>query len=87
MARYGTLLASQHKDLQDTLLRQLTHSRPAVRKRAIAALGVCVCTCVVECVPVCVCVCVCLRVGRYAKRKAGRRGLCVCVWGGGGGGV
>ena len=40
MARYGTLLAAQHKDLQDTLLRQLAHSRPAVRKRAIGALGV-----------------------------------------------
>lgn len=41
LARYGSLLSSQHVLIQDTLLKQLRHTRPAVRKRAIHALGMC----------------------------------------------
>eukprot|EP00123_Amoebidium_parasiticum_P018557 comp24239_c0_seq1/m.44810 comp24239_c0_seq1/g.44810 ORF comp24239_c0_seq1/g.44810 comp24239_c0_seq1/m.44810 type:complete len:1254 (-) comp24239_c0_seq1:279-4040(-) len=39
LGRYGNTMGPSHQAIQDAMLAKLTHQRPAMRKRAIAAIG------------------------------------------------
>lgn len=39
LQRFGSSIWELHPDIQSTLLQQLSVERPAIRKKAIAALG------------------------------------------------